>query len=270
MDAIQRISRNVLPKGESAYAWVPGRVIGGVALIVGPLVWFAGLLVRHIGVQVADFTPDQQALFDKQMLTAPEQLTAYAQHPQLVMAGYTLFALGSVLLFPAVIAFARIVAARSPRLAMWGGTLFVSSLFARWYYAGIEQTAFQMVDRLGREKATNFVMDSYTDLSYGLWRIPVTASMGSIVGMVLLVVGAYLAGKIGLGRGVLLLLFGWVFMGVLKESSLILGVLAGGLSVCLVFIPLGVAALRDRIPEVRSTPTPLPDSSQARLPLRIW
>ncbi|MDA3646689.1 hypothetical protein LZ318_02195 [Saccharopolyspora indica] len=257
----------VRPKQEFANAWPPGRLIGGTALIVGPLVWFAGLLVRHLGVRAAEFTPQQEAYFAAQTFDAPSQLAAYAQHPSLVTAGYALFAGGAVLLFPAVVTFARIVAARCPRLAFWGCALFVGSLFARLYFAGVDLTAFQLVDRIGLQQATDFVLSSYVDLSYGLWRIPVTASAGSILGMLLLVIGAWRAGVLGLVRGVLLLLCGWVFMGVLKESALPLGVLGGGVSVCLVFIPLGIAALRDRLPELRATAEPAPGRERPKLPL---
>ncbi|MER7079638.1 hypothetical protein SAMN02982929_03085 [Saccharopolyspora kobensis] len=260
----------VRPDQQFSNAWPPGRLIGGAALIAGPLVWLAGLLVRHLGARAAEFSPQQEAYFAAQTFDAPSQLAAYAQHPSLVTAGYALFAGGTILLFPAVVAFARLVAARCPRLAFWGCTLFVISLFARLYFSGVDLTAFQLVDRIGLQQATDFVLSSYVDLSYGLWRIPVTASAGSILGMLLLVLGAWRAGVLGLVRGTLLLLFGWVFMGVLKESAIPLGVLGGGVSVCLVFIPLGVAALRDRLPELRTAAAPPPDADQKRSKLSIW
>lgn len=258
------------PAQEHSNTWVPGRLIGGTTMIVGPLVWFAGLLVRYLAVQLSDLTPEQRARFDAQNFAAPRELAAYAQEPALVTAGYALFAGGTILLFPAVLTFARIVATRCPRLAWWGGTVFVTSLFARLYYSGIELTAFQLVDTVGLQQATQLVLDSYADLSYGLWRIPVTASAGSIVGVVLLVIGAYRAGTIGLGRGVLLLSFGWVFMGVLKQSDLIFGVLGGGVAVCVVLIPLGIAVLRDRIPPLHTTATPLTDTPPTRTTPLIW
>lgn len=236
-------------------AWVPGRYIGGAALIAGPLVWFAGLLVRHLAAEAADFTPQQQAWFDAQTFDAPEQLAAYVQHPALVTAGYALLAGGAVLLFPAAITFARIVATRSPHLAFWGGTLFVASLFARLYFAGVDRTAFQLVDKLGLRQATDFVLESYVDLSYGLWRIPVTVSVGTILGMLLLAIGAYRAGLLGVGRCLLLVLPG-IGMGVLKESDLITGVLFGA-ALCLVLIPMGINVLRNRYPELRTTTMPL-------------
>jgi hypothetical protein len=202
-----------------------------VALGIGPLVWFAALLVRHLGVETAGFTAAERARFDAEPFAAPEQLAAYARQPELVTAGYALFALASILLCATVIVFAREIGGR---LALVGCAVFVASLFARLYFSGIDLTAFELVDRLGLDQATRLVLESYVDLSYGLWRIPVTASAGSIVGAVLLAIAGWRAGKLGVVRCLLLLSFGWVFMGVLKEATLI-GVLHGGVAAVLLF-----------------------------------
>lgn len=223
----------------------PGRLIGGGCLIVAPLVFLAGLIVRHVAPLAATFTSEQQAFFDRQQFAAPAQLATYAQHPGLVTAGYALFAGGAILLFPAVVALARVVARGAPRLAFWGGTLFVFAMFARLYFAGVDRSAFQLVDMVGLRQATTITLDSYVDLSYGLWRIPVTASVGSIVGMLLLAVGAYRAGTFGPVRCLLLVAFGWVWMGVLKEATLDSVVLGATASV--VLVPLGVTTLRREV-----------------------
>lgn len=271
----QTLFESLRPKGfwpaqEHTNAWVPGRRIGGATMIIGSLVWFAGLLVRYLAVHVADLSAEQRARFDAQNFAAPRELAVYAQEPALVTAGYALFAGGTILLFPAVLTFARIVAARCPQLAWWGGTIFITSLFARLYYSGVELTAFQLVDTLGLQQATQVVLGSYAELSYGLWMIPVTGALGAIVGIVLLVIGAFRAGTIGLGRGVLLLSFGWVFMGVLKQSDLVFGVLGGGVAVCVVFIPLGIVVLRDRIPPLHTTTKPLTKTAPTRPRPLIW
>ena len=62
------------------------------------------------------------------------------------------------------------------------------SLTARLYFAGVDLTAFRLVDSLGLEAATTFVVGSYVDLSYGLAYVPVAASAGALVGGVLLAV----------------------------------------------------------------------------------
>lgn len=200
-----------------------------LALLAGPLVWFAALLVRHLAVETAGFTTAERARFDAEPFAAPEQLAAYAQQPGLVTAGYALFALASILLCGTVIVFAREIGGR---LALVGAGVFAASLFGRLYFAGVDLTAFELVDRMGLEQATSFVMESYVDLSYGLWRIPVTASAGSIVGAVLLVVAGWRS--LGVVRCLLLLSFGWVFMGVLKEATPVT-VLHGGVAAVVLF-----------------------------------
>jgi hypothetical protein len=202
-----------------------------LALTAGPLVWSAALLVRHLGVETAGFTAAERARFDAEPFAAPEQLAAYARQPELVTAGYALFALASILLCGTVIVFAREIGGR---LALVGGALVVASLFARLYFSGVDLTAFSLVDRIGLDQATSFAMESYVDLSYGLWRIPVTASAGSIIGAVLLAVAGWRAGRLGVARCALLLSFGWVFMGVLKEATLA-GVLHGGVAAVVLF-----------------------------------
>jgi hypothetical protein len=226
---------------QTATAWVPGRVIGGVAMITGSLVWLAAVIIRYMARELAAFTPEQLAHFDAQTFRAPQQLAIYEQNPALVTAGYALFAAGSVLLLPAIIALAKAIAAGSPALAMVGGTMTALSLLARLYFSGVDLTAFELVDAIGREAATAFVLDSYVDLSYGLWYIPVTVSAGSIVGTVLLAAGALRSGTFGLLRSLMLICWGWTFMGVLKDSNW--GTLIGGVALCVVLIPMGVRTL---------------------------
>lgn len=225
-----------------------------LALMAGPLVWLAALLVRHLGVETAGFTASERARFDSEPFAAPEQLAAYARQPELVTAGYALFALASILLCATVIVFALELGG----LALAGGALFVASLFARLYFSGVDLTAFSLVDRIGVSQATSFVMESYVDLSYGLWRIPVTASAGSIVGAVLLAVAGWRAGKLGLVPCLLLLSFGWVFMGVLKEATLA-SVLHGGVAAAVLFGWWAVGAER-----VGSVAVPVEGSPAAR------
>jgi hypothetical protein len=232
-----------------------------LALMAGPLVWLAALLVRHLGVETAGFTASERARFDSEPFAAPEQLAAYARQPELVTAGYALFALASILLCATVIVFALELGG----LALAGGALFVASLFARLYFSGVDLTAFSLVDRIGVSQATSFVMESYVDLSYGLWRIPVTASAGSIVGAVLLAVAGWRAGKLGLVPCLLLLSFGWVFMGVLKEATLA-SVLHGGVAAVVLFGWWAVGAER-----VGSVAVPAEGSPAARrATLRRW
>ncbi|MFI0975716.1 hypothetical protein ACH4SP_01660 [Streptomyces sp. NPDC021093] len=244
-------------------AWFPGRSIGGASLVLGSLVWCAGLLLRYLAFRTAGFTPEQLAWFDQQPFAAPGQLAAYEANPALVTAGYGCFAAGAVLLCPAFVTLARIVAVRAPKLACVGGTLVVVGLFSRLYWAGVDHTAFQLVEQLGLDRATTMVMDTYADISYGPWRVPITAAFGLYIGTFVLVVGAYRSGTFGTGRLLLFLLAGTLWTGALKESHLF-GVAVSGL-LCLVFVPLGVRVLRGTVPELLAQGPP----ATGRRPLGI-
>jgi hypothetical protein len=231
-------------------AWFPGRLIGGVSLVVGPVAWLSGLLLRHLVLRTGALTPEQLAAFAEEPFAAPSQLAAYVGEPALVTAAYAAFFAGTILLWPAIVTLAQIIAARSPRLAYWGGTLFVLGLFGRAYHAGVDQTAFQLTHVLGLEQATSAVSETYVAISYGPWFVPVTASACQYLGTVLLVIAAYRSATFGVGRCLVFLWAGVMWGGVLKASHLYDVVRAGLL--CLVLVPLGVAVLRDRVPVLRT------------------
>ncbi|MFD5948392.1 hypothetical protein ACFWAZ_24710 [Streptomyces collinus] len=232
------------------HAWFPGRIIGGAALVLGPVVWSAGLLLRYLTRDSVVLAPGQAGEFGKEF-AAPSQLAAYAHNPGLVTAGYACFAAGALLLWPAFATLARIIAARCPGLAVWGGTLVILGLFARLYFAGVDQAAFQLTETRGLDEAIKIVAATYVDISYGPWRIPVSASACQYVGMALLTIGAFRSGTFGSGRCLLFLWSGTLWGGVLKESRLFDGVVSNGV-LCLVFVPLGIQVLRDNVPELRA------------------
>ncbi|UJW30390.1 hypothetical protein L3Q67_35080 [Saccharothrix sp. AJ9571] len=238
-------------------AWFPGRVIGGAALVLGPLVWWAGLFLRYLALRSGAFTPEQLAEFAGQPFAARSQLAAYLANPGLVTAGYACFAAGALLLWPAFATLARIVAARAPVLARWGGALVVLGLFGRLYFAGVDQTAFHLAASQGLDRATDFVLAHYAEISYGPWRVGVTASACKYLGMLLLAVGAFRSGTFGLGRCLVLLWAGTLWGGVLKAVHLADLFEYGAL--CLVFLPLGIRVLRDRVVELRAEPRPSGD-----------
>ncbi len=235
-------------------AWFPGRHIGGAALIAGPFLWWTGLLLRYLGLHSGSFTDAQLADFAGQPFAARSQLAAYLANPTLVTAGYACFAAGALVLCPAFTTLARIVAARAPVLARWGGTFVVLSLFARLYRAGVDHTAFRLAASQGIDRAAEFVLANYADISYGPWRIAVLAQAGLYLGMLLLAIGAFRSGTFGLGRCLLLLWAGTLWGGVLKAAHLadLFEYAAFGV----VMIPLGVRVLRDRVAELRADPAP--------------
>ncbi|MEV0144772.1 MULTISPECIES: hypothetical protein [unclassified Nonomuraea] len=223
----------------------PGRWIGGGTLVLGPVVLCAGFLLRYLS-SVTALTPQQQAWAETQPFAAYGQLLAYTSAPGLVTLSYAVFALGAVLLFPAFVTVAQRVGGG---LAFWGATLLVAGLFARLYFAGADQTAFQLTEVIGLDQATNAIMKEYVDISYGPWRVPVWASVGQYAGSLLLAIAAWRTGLFGTARALMLLLAGGTWMGVLKGAS-IPDVLVTGL-LCVALVPLGVRMLRDRLP----TPT---------------
>jgi hypothetical protein len=229
--------------------WFPGRWIGGVGLIAGPVFWFAGLLLRYLAFQQAQFSDEQLAQLAAQPFAAPGQLAAYMANPALVTAGYAAFLAGVILLFPAFSALARLVAVRSPGLASWGATLFILSLFARAYWAGVDHTAFQWAEAQRLDQVTTLVLGSYVDISYGPWRIPVTLAFGQYLGVLLLAIGAYRSRIFGLGRTLMFVYWGTIWVGVLKASHL--ADVLGAVVLCVVLVPMGVQVLRDRIPDLR-------------------
>lgn len=222
----------------------------GAALVLGPLLWLAGLLVRAFAQRTAALSPEERAALEESVFSAPDQLALYAQNPALVTAGYTLFALGALVLWPAFTALARMCVQRSPKLAIAGGVLLVTCLFARLYVTGVEQTAFQTVDVMGLERAASEVLESYQEISYGPWRIAVIAGALQYLGAPLLAAAAYRAGVFGTGRALLLVVWATVWSGVLKESDLSYAGLTA-LALCVALVPLGVRLLLGRGPEPR-------------------
>jgi hypothetical protein len=225
-------------------------------MIMGSILWLVALVLRYLGYRLGTFTAEQSAWFARQPFAAPAQSAAYLQHPKLVMAGYAIFAGSCIVLAFGVLTLARIIAAASPVLAQLGATCVVASLFARLYFSGVEVTAFRLVDAEGPQNATDFVLDFYVELSYGLWYIPVAASAGALIGGLLLCLGAFRAGVIGLVRCLLLLAWAWTFLGVLKDADA--GSIRGAIALCVVFVPIGVQVLRDRVIALRTSTAPIP------------
>ncbi|WP_345145982.1 hypothetical protein [Nonomuraea rubra] len=125
---------------------------------------------RAVGEQLAG-----GAAFRRLRPAARLQLGTRPAHP--LLRG---LALGAILLFPAFVALAQRVGGG---LAFWGAALLVAGLFARLYFAGADQTAFQLTEVVGLEQATNAIMKEYVDISYGPWRVPVWASGRSVRGL---------------------------------------------------------------------------------------
>ncbi|MFJ9553495.1 hypothetical protein ACIRPH_06745 [Nocardiopsis sp. NPDC101807] len=242
----------------------PGRRIGGAALVAAPLLWCTGLSLRCLALRGGAFTDAELRAFEAQPFMAASQLAAYAETPLVATAAQALFASGTMLLVLAFAALARLAAPGSPRLAATGAALIALGLLARMYAVGVDSAAFALVDELGLGPATATVTAAYADLSYGPWRVPVTAYFGQYTGVLLLAVGAHRSGVLGTGRAFLLLSWGALWSGVLKEATLwdcAVAAAAAGL----VFAPLGVRVLRGTAPGRAAEPSGAPANTRSRL-----
>jgi hypothetical protein len=167
----------------------------------------------------------------------PQQLAAFQSHPARMAAAYSLFAVGNVLLWPAVATLCIAISSRRPAWAIWGGTLAITGLFARTHSAGIDHLAFQLVRVQSLGAASKAVADSY-----GAYDIFHALSFAAFFGWMVLAIGAYLAGVLGLIRSVALALMSILMLGTLKGTSLTSVIAAGGL--CVAFVPFGFQVLR--------------------------
>ncbi|GIH79068.1 hypothetical protein [Planobispora longispora] len=204
----------------------PGRWVSGISLIVGPTLIMVGTLLRS-----------QFYFF------VPYQLHAYSQHPTLITAAYACFALGFVLLWPAVMTLAQRISATNPLWGMWGGCLVMIGLFTRTFQFGTDHFAFHLTDVLGLQTMLDGIDGYYDAWRETLWHPFKTMSGPAFFGWVVLAIGAYRSGALGLGRSIALGLMSALALGPLKGTEPQSFLAVGGL--CLAFIPLGVSLLRN-------------------------
>jgi hypothetical protein len=203
---------------------LPGRWLGGVTMVVGPLLLLAGVLLRA-------GTP----------FFFPYQLAAFEERPSVIVASYSLFVAGNVLLWPAVLVLAKRISATRPILGVWGGAMTVFGLFARTFHAGMDHFAFQLAGARGSELATEIIADTYGPLQIDQILLPLHAAI--FFGWIVLALGAYRAGILRLLSSVLLGLMAGLPQGVLKGTRPFSIIAAAGL--CVALVPLGVKVLHD-------------------------
>ena len=177
--------------------WFPGRWMGGLSLIIGPLLLLAAALLR---VQFHYF-------YDA-------QLAAYAEHPVLITAAYSCFVLGCLFLWPGIITLVRFIGMKHPALAVWGGMLTILGLIGRVFHGGIDHLAFQLVNVQSLEHAIKAVNDSYQ-----AFHIIRYFNGWMMAGWILLAIGAYRSGTMGLIRSVALASMFFLPLGTLKGGS---------------------------------------------------
>ena len=216
-----------LTEGENTTFWFPGRWIGGLSLVIGPLLLLAAALLRI----------EFQFFYD-------EQLNAYSEQPVLITASYSCFVLGCFFLWPGIIALVRFIGMKHPTLALWGGMFTIIGMIGRVFHGGIDHMAFQLVDVQSLELAKNAVSDSYH-----AFHIVRYFNGMMMFGWILLAIGAYRSNTIGLIRSIALASMFFLPLGTLKgtrfESTFLI------LGICIALVPLGIKVLRDGPPPSR-------------------
>ncbi|MHC3814769.1 hypothetical protein [Streptomyces sp. DT9] len=213
--------RAALPVERLEGTGFPGRWVSGTAMVLGPLLMLTGALLR---ARFHFFYPDQ--------------LAAYERHPTLMATAYSLFAAGSLLLWPAVAVVAARIGSRSAGWGLWGGVLVMLGLFARAFHAGVDHLAFQLVRSQGVGPATEAV-----SAGYGAFHVFATLNLAILAGWVVLALGSWRTRVLGPVRAAALGLTSALPLGVLKGTTPVSLVALTGL--CAALVPLGVALLRE-------------------------
>jgi len=209
------------PTATQATDVIPGRWVGGICLLLGPIVLLAGILLR--------------ARFN---FFFPDQLAAFQTHPGLITASYNTYAAGVILLWPAVLILARRVGVTHPHWAIWGGVLVMLGLFARTFDAGASHLVFEVARMHGAEFAGDLVGGTYPT-----FRIIQPLSAATLIGWIVLAIGAYRSRVLGLIPAVGLALMAAVPIGILKGTQPLS--IAGATGLCIAMVPLGIKILRE-------------------------
>ncbi|KOS67809.1 hypothetical protein AEA09_04055 [Lysinibacillus contaminans] len=198
----------------------PGKWIGGVSIILGPIFLFVGVILRF-----------------KFNFFFPDQLEAFESSSILMTISYSLFLAGNILLSLGIITLTNLIYKHSPTIAIWGGIFTVFGLFARTFHAGIDHLAFQIVNIKNVAVATNIVAESY-----GAFHIVSTLNGAIMLGWIILATGAYRANVLNIFQVTCLALMSSLPLGVLKGTT-VFSIIAT-LGLCIAVIPLGIKILK--------------------------
>ncbi|MEO4053908.1 hypothetical protein [Solibacillus sp. CAU 1738] len=198
----------------------PGKWVGGVSMILGPIFLFVGVILRF-----------------KFNFFFPDQLEAFESSSILMTISYSLFLAGNILLSLGIITLTNLIYQHSPAIAIWGGIFVVFGLFARAFHAGIDHLAFQIVNIKNVAVATDIVAKSY-----GAFHIISTLNGAIMFGWIILAIGAYRANVLNIFQAICLALMSALPLGVLKGTT-IFSIIAT-LGLCVAIIPLGIKILK--------------------------
>lgn len=221
----------------------PGRWLGGSCLILAPLLLVTAVLLRLPFFLV--FPSAELARLQADSTFFPLELAAFERQSSLLVTSYGAFLAGNILLWPAVATLVELIGARRPQWAFWGGALTISGLFARTFHAGVDHFAFQLTRVQNLDLATKAVADSYPAISYGPFDLVGVLGFAVLVGWVLLAIGAYRSGLLGLVRSAALGSMALLMQGVLKGATA--GSVLWTAALCVALAPLGVQVLRGHL-----------------------
>jgi hypothetical protein len=205
--------------------WFPGRWIGGFSLVLGPILILIGEILRI-----------------NYYFYYPSQLAAFKEQPTLMATSYGLFTAGVVLLLPSILTLIKLIGAKSPGWALWGGIFGIFGLLCRMYHAGVDNLAYWLVHFQSLELATEVIRESYP-YNYQGFYVVATILFSGMVGWFVLAIGTYRSGTLNLISSIALGVMGIHSMGVLKGTSW--DTLVAVIGLCVAFVPLGFRILRN-------------------------
>jgi hypothetical protein len=206
------------PAQQNDLSVFPGPWMGGVSMILGPLLMLTGALLR---IEFHFFFPQQLAAFDT--------------HPHLMTAAYSVYALGNVILCFGILHLVALIGTWNRVWAIWAGVLVVSGLFTRTFHAGIDHMALQLVRVQNLESATKAVADSYQ-----VFHIFRYLNGYIMMGWICIAIAAYRSGTLTLFKAISLGLMVIVPFGTLKGTEIRA---VGILGLCMALLPLGIRVL---------------------------
>lgn len=208
-------------------AW-PGTRLGAGALVLGPLLLLAGESVRWGHYY---FFPDQLAAM----------ITAHAT----ILTSYGLYTAGLVLMIPAFLALAAMIARECPVRAFWGATIAIVGSTVRIFQDGISFLGLQLVDAQGLHAATTAVGDTYT-----AYYVLETMNGSDNLAWAILAIGAYRARVLGWAPALAVAFMMTHYSGVLKGTDL--NSLTGAILLAAALVPLGIRVWFNREPVPRA------------------
>ena len=208
----------------------PGNIAGGISLVLAPVLLLAGSLLRC-----------------RYPFFFISQLAAYAEQPSLIIAAYSCFVAGNVLMCPAILCLVQYIGIKCPTWAILGGLLVIFGLFTRTFHGGIDHLAFQLVTVQNLEMATKAVADSYS--AFHIMRY---FNLTILLGWVILAIGSYRSGVFGWVRAIALGSMALLPLGTLKGTKIESVIVTAAL--CMTLVPFGIKLLRETAGKVSEWP----------------